>query len=426
MISPGSSASLGDWLDYISRQHPEAISMGLARSQTVAARMGIRIDCPVITVGGTNGKGSTCAYLERILATAGYRVGKYSSPHLQRYNERIRLDLSEASDASIVEGFNAVEAARHHDERIDLTYFEFATLAALWMFQHAALNVLILEVGMGGRLDTVNIIDPDVAIVVSVDLDHQEFLGPDREAIAYEKAGIFRPGRPAIFGEANVPHTLRDHAARIGAQLLVLGQDFGYRKQEQQWQFFAPRSQRHSLPMPALRGPYQVANAACALAALDSLAQQLPLSNQEVKRGLLEVELPGRLQVLPGRPSIVLDVAHNPHAARVLADALGTMGFYENTYAVFGMMKDKDIAAVIDILAHRIDHWFTVDLALPRAATSVAIATLLEQRGQQNVRPFASVAAALQHARSAAGSNDRILVFGSFHVVGAALDALKA
>jgi dihydrofolate synthase / folylpolyglutamate synthase len=416
--------TLASWLEYISAQHPQAIAMGLARARTVAERLGIRASGPVITVGGTNGKGSTCAYLERILATAGYRVAKYSSPHLQRFNERVRVNLAEVTDSELMEAFAAVEAARHAGETIALTYFEFATLAAFWLFQSAQLDVWVVEVGMGGRLDTVNILAADVAIVVSVDLDHMEFLGPDRESIGFEKAGIFRAGRPAIIGDPNPPVRLLEHARDIGALALTIGHEFGFERQEKQWSFHSPRGRRHSLPVPALRGPYQLANASCALAALDALADRLPVAQQEIKRGLLEVELPGRLQVLPGRPTLVLDVAHNPHAARVLADALGTMGFYEQTFAVFGMMADKDIASVIQTLSGRVDHWLTVDLPVARAANALALADAIVKAAQAAATPYASVAAALGAAEARAGPNDRILVFGSFHVVGAALDAL--
>lgn len=416
--------SLPAWLDYVSAQHPLSIAMGLERAQVVAQRLGLKITCPVITVGGTNGKGSTCAYLERILATAGYRVGKYTSPHLQRYNERVRIALAEATDDQLCQGFAAVEAARTTSEPVQLTYFEFGTLAALWLFQRAKLDVLILEVGMGGRLDTINIVDADVAVVVSVDIDHQEFLGPDRETISFEKAGIYRAGRPAIFGEVNVPKRLQEHATAIGAPLQVIGKDFGFQRQEGQWRYWSARGRKHSLPMPALRGPYQLGNASCALAALDALADRLPVALQEIKRGLLEVELAGRMQVLPGRPTLVLDVAHNPHAARVMAEALGGMGFYENTIAVFGMMKDKDIDAVIEIVKHRIDHWYVVDLPLPRAASSSQLQERCRTLGATSCKAFATVASALGEARAAAGVNDRILIFGSFHTVGAALDAL--
>ncbi|HET9471262.1 MAG TPA: folylpolyglutamate synthase/dihydrofolate synthase family protein, partial [Usitatibacter sp.] len=266
----------------------------------------------MITVAGTNGKGSTCALIEAILLEAGYRVGTYTSPHILRYNERVRIQGAEAEDAALVEAFERVEAARG---TTPLTYFEFGTLAALAMFRDAKLDAMVLEVGLGGRLDAVNIVDADCAIVVTVDLDHQALLGNDRESIGFEKAGIFRAGRPAIFGDTNPPARLAGHAQAIGADLQVFGRDFRIEASERQWDFIGRRSTRRALPIPALRGRWQLKNAATALAALDEVAQRLPLSVGEVKRGLAGVRLAGRLQSLPGRPAIVLDVAHNPHAA---------------------------------------------------------------------------------------------------------------
>ncbi len=294
----------------------------------------------VVTVGGTNGKGSTCAMLERILLEAGYRVGCYTSPHLLRYNERVRLQGEDADDETLVASFERVESARGGTP---LTYFEFGTLAALDVFVRAKVEAMVLEVGLGGRLDAVNIVDADCAIVASVDIDHQDWLGGDRESIGFEKAGIFRAGRPAIFGDLDAPARLLEHARAIGADLQVLGRDFRIEAGERQWDFVGRRGAKHALPIPALRGRWQLRNAAAAIAALDELGERVPVSMGEIKRGLALVRLPGRLQTLPGRPAIVLDVAHNPHAARALADALGEMGFFENTFAVFAMLGDKDI-----------------------------------------------------------------------------------
>lgn len=411
--------NLDGWLEYISAQHPAAIALGLDRVRAVwqfMATNGNATCAPMnITVGGTNGKGSTCAMLERILACAGYRVGCYSSPHLLRYNERIRVGLSPVDDDALCEGFEAVELARGDTP---LTYFEFGTLAALWLFQRANLDVAILEVGLGARLDAVNIIDADCSIVVCVDLDHQVFLGNTREAIGFEKAGIYRRGRPAVFGDTNPPHSLLDHAAGIGADLMILGRDYGFTRMEQQWQFSGRRGRHHSLPFPALRGAYQLKNASACLAALDELRDRLPVGQGDIRRGLLEVELPGRLQVLPGRPTVVLDVAHNPLAAMVLEDALGSMGFYENTLAVFGMLHDKDIDGVIDIIKGRIDRWFVATLPGDRGATAQQLFDKLEARGLgDRVKRFSGVDSAFKTARSEAGQNDRILVFGSFYTV---------
>lgn len=413
---------LAGWLAYISAQHPKEISLGLDRVQTVYQRLGSPRPPLVITVGGTNGKGSVCAFLERILFVAGYRVGKYTSPHILAYNERVRIGLREAGDQVLASAFERVESARNG---VPLTYFEFGTLACLLMFAEARLDVAVLEVGLGGRLDAVNVVDADVPVVVSVDLDHQAYLGNTREAIAFEKAGIYRTGRPAIFGEADVPLSLKQHAESIGATLRQYGRDFTATKlSAQQWRYDGLHGVRHALPVPALRGDYQLRNAAVALAALDEVRDRLPVSIAEIKRGLAEVELAGRLQVLPGRPTIVLDVAHNPHAARVLADALGDMGFYERTIAIFGVMKDKDADAVIRILAPRIDEWLTVDLPIERAATGAALAEAITQAGGTGTA-FASVSGAIAAARERAGQNDRILIFGSFHTVAEALRSLQ-
>ena len=423
--------SLSDWLAHISAQHPSTIALGLDRVREVAGRMELPSvalakagaqPC-TITVGGTNGKGSTCALLEAILLEAGYRVGTYTSPHILRYNERVRIQGVEAEDAALVQAFERVEAARG---RTPLTYFEFGTLAALAMFRDAKLEAMVLEVGLGGRLDAVNIVDADCAIVVTVDLDHQAFLGDDRESIGFEKAGIFRAGRPAIFGDTDPPARLAGHARAIGAELQVLGRDFRIEASERQWDFIGRRSTRRALPIPALRGRWQLKNAAAALAALDEVAQRLPLSVGEVKRGLATVRLAGRLQSLPGRPAIVLDVAHNPHAARSLAEALGEMGFFESTFAVFAMLADKDIGGVVDAVRHRIDRWYVSAAQADRAASAEAVARVLAGRGIEAVRTFATVDAALQAARRDAGSNDRIVVFGSFHTVAEALRSARS
>jgi dihydrofolate synthase/folylpolyglutamate synthase len=324
-------ATLAAWLAYLETLHPKSIAMGLDRVRAVHARLDAAIRCPVITVAGTNGKGSTCAFLDAILRSAGYRVGLYTSPHLREYNERVRIAGTNATDANLIEAFNAVEDARLATgdaprPPVTLTYFEFGTLAALWLFARANLDALILEVGLGGRLDAVNIVDADVAILTSVAIDHIDYLGPTREDIGREKAGIFRAGRPALCAEPDPPASVAATAKSIGADLLRIGQDYGYVDEGSQWRYRGLRGERYGLPFPALRGAYQLANAATALAALDCLHRQLPVSSGAVREGLLTVALPGRFQVLPGRPATVLDVAHNPHAARALAEARGAMG----------------------------------------------------------------------------------------------------
>jgi dihydrofolate synthase/folylpolyglutamate synthase len=376
-----------------------------------------------LKLGGTTGKGSTCAIAERILVEAGYKVGVYTSPHHLRYNERVRIDGEDASDEVLAESFERVEQARGD---IELTYFEFGTLAAFAAFAEAKLDAVILEVGLGGRLDAVNVIDADVAIVASVDLDHQAFLGNDRESIGFEKAGIFRAGRPAIFGDTDPPRRLVEHASAIGAKLQVLGRDFRYESADRQWDFIGAKGAKRALPIPALRGKWQLKNASSVLAALDALADRLPVSLGEIKRGLTNVRLTGRLQVLPGRPSIVLDVAHNPHAARALADALGDMGFFENTRAVFAMLADKDIGGVVDALKHRIDRWYVAAADADRAAPAAEVAKILAEKGLSGAtRTFATVPLALEEARREAGPNDRIIVFGSFYTVAEALRSVR-
>jgi dihydrofolate synthase / folylpolyglutamate synthase len=421
--------TLDAWLACIEKLHPKPIAMGLERVAAVARRMAIRVDCPVVTVAGTNGKGSTCAMIEAIYRHAGFRTGLYTSPHLLRFNERVRVDGVDASDAALVSAFEAVEAARTSQAAggaaTRLTYFEFSTLAALRLFAQSRLDVLILEVGLGGRLDAVNVIDADVAVVTTIDIDHVEYLGTTREAIGREKAGIFRPGKRALCGDANPPQSLIDHATAIGAPLWRIGVDYRYAAEGAQWRYAGPGGGRYGLPFPALRGAYQLANAATALATVDALHERLPVPAGAVRDGLVHVELPGRLQVLPGRPAVVLDVAHNPHAARVLANALPAMGHFSRTFAVFGMLADKDIDAVARALAPCIDRWYIAPLPGPRGATAARLAQALAAGGirESAIRTFDDIGQAFASARRDANETDRIAAFGSFLTVAAALNA---
>ncbi len=376
---------------------------------------------PVITVGGTNGKGSTCAMLERILLCAGYRVGLYTSPHLIDYNERVRIDGRNASDEELCAAFAQVEAARGDTS---LTYFEFGTLAAWQAFVAAGAEAVILEVGLGGRLDAVNAFDTDCAVVTSVDFDHMDYLGDTREAIGFEKAGIFRAGRPAIVGDVRPPHSLVGHAQNIGADLQVQGRDFGYQVEQGQWAFWSRRGRRAGLAHPALRGAIQLANASTAIVALEALAERLPVSMQDIRHGLSEVELPGRFQVLPGRPTVVLDVAHNPQAAEVLAVNLGSMAFYSETWAVLGMLADKDIPGVVARLRGRVDRWLVTSLAGPRGASAASLVSILEKMGIRVDGCFDSPAEAYRAAKGQAGEDDRIVAFGSFLTVAGVLHAI--
>jgi dihydrofolate synthase / folylpolyglutamate synthase len=425
-------STLTEWLHVLEGMHPKAIDMGLARVSAVKDRLGIQFACPVIIVGGTNGKGSTCAMLESMLLQGGYRVGLYTSPHLLHFNERARINGEPVSDAQLIAAFEAVEASRG---QVSLTYFEFTTLAILHMFAAAGLDAVILEVGLGGRLDAVNIVDADVAIVTSVDIDHTDYLGSSREEIGFEKAGIFRPGRTAICGDPVPPNSLVQHAQAIGADLWLFGRDFNYSGDKQQWNFGGRQQRRNSLGYPSLRGANQLLNASAALAALEALRDRLPLGAQEVRNGLVMVDLPGRFQVLPGRPTVILDVAHNPHAAATLAQNLDNMGFHRYTFAVFGAMQDKDIDGVIAQLKGKVDHWCVTDLPLPRAATAVDIKSKLLAAGvviseaagaESSIQTFDSPAAAFANAENRADENDRIAVFGSFLTVAGVMASRKS
>jgi dihydrofolate synthase/folylpolyglutamate synthase len=414
------ASTLSEWLAYLETLHPKAIAMGLDRVNAVFARLGVALTCPVITVGGTNGKGSTCALLECMLQAGGYRAGAYTSPHLLRYNERVRIDAADATDDALLEAFAAVESVRL---TTPLTYFEFGTLAALCLLARAELDVAVLEVGLGGRLDAVNVIDADVAIVTTVAIDHVDYLGTTREEIGREKAGIFRPGAFAICADRSPPATLLAQASAIDARLLRIGIDYDFTAHDGQWSYRGPGGARHGLPMPALRGAYQLANAATALAALDVLRDRLAVSMAAIREGLVSVELPGRLQVLPGRPVTVFDVAHNPQAAAALADGLASMGFHPRTWAVFGIMADKDIDSVIAALLPRVDRWYIASLPPPRGATAQDLRLRLGAAGvaPADIRDFADPAAAYRAVREAVAEADRIIVFGSFLTVAAAL-----
>jgi dihydrofolate synthase / folylpolyglutamate synthase len=413
-------ASLPAWLAYLETLHPKAIALGLDRVGVVYERLHARLECPVVTVAGTNGKGSTCAMLEAMLHAAGFHVGLYTSPHLLRYNERVRVDAAEASDDALCDSFAAIEAVRGD---VALTQFEYYTLSGLWLFAQARLDVVVLEVGLGGRLDAVNIVDADVAVVTTIDIDHVGFLGDTRDAIGREKAGIFRRDRVAICGDRDPPVSLIDHATAVGARLLRIGVDYGFTTQGGQWSYWGPGGGRHGLPHPALRGSYQVVNAATAITAVDQLRSRLPVAMGAVRDALVGVELPGRFQVLPGRPVTVLDVAHNAQAASALANNLGAMGFHPETIAVFGIMADKDIDAVIAAVAPRIDRWRVATLPLPRGATASALRDRLAAGGvaTDRIRIFESPELAYRDARDAATDADRIVVFGSFLTVAAVL-----
>lgn len=415
-----SSRTLDDWLAHCERLHPKTIDMTLERTLAVRDRLGLRFDCPVITVAGTNGKGSTCAMLESILLAAGYRVGLYIKPHLVHFEERCRIGGHPVDGGALLPHFEAVEAARGDTT---LTYFEFTTLAILHCLAQQALDVVILEVGLGGRLDAVNAIDTDCAVITSIDLDHTDYLGPDRESIGREKACIMRAGKPAIVSDPMPPASLAAHAQAIGADLWLVGRDFNHSGDRQQWNWAGRGKRWHGLAYPALRGANQLVNAAGVLAALHALHDRLPVPAQAVRQGLATVELAGRFQIVPGQPTLVLDVAHNPHSVAALALNLDAMGFYPRTHAVFGAMQDKDLQGVVGRLSPLIDAWYCTDLPLSRAAPAKVLAeTVRAVAGPARpVTTHADPASALTAALGVADPADRILVFGSFLTVGGVL-----
>ena len=413
---------LGEWLAHCERLHPRTIDMGLARVHEVRERLQLRFDCPVVTVAGTNGKGSTCAMFEAIALQAGYRTGVYTSPHLVHFEERCRIAGEIVRGDALVPHFERVEAAR---QGVTLTYFEFTTLAILSLMAASNLDVAILEVGLGGRLDAVNAIDTDCAIITSIDLDHMEYLWADRESIGREKAGILREGKPAIVSDPMPPHSILQYAGALGADLWLLGRDFNFSGDKQQWAW-AGRGRRYpGLAYPALRGANQLLNASGVLAALEALRPRLPVTAQAIRNGLAMVELPGRFQIVPGQPTLVLDVAHNPHSVAALTANLDAMGFYPATHAVFGAMGDKDLAPMLAKIAPLVDRWYFTDLPTPRAAGAQELARRWQAvpgRRDVPVSTHTSPQAALDAAVAAAEPADRILVFGSFYTVGGVLE----
>ncbi|WP_093135223.1 bifunctional tetrahydrofolate synthase/dihydrofolate synthase [Pseudoxanthomonas sp. GM95] len=417
--------TLSAWLDFIQAQHPSTIELGLDRVRAVAERLGLeRSARQVVTVGGTNGKGSTVAFIEAIARAGGWKVGAYTSPHLLRYNERVRIDGVEADDAALMAGFEAVDAARGE---IPLTYFEYGTLAALWLFQRAGLDLVILEVGLGGRLDAVNLVDPDVAVITTVDIDHTDWLGPDRESIGKEKVGIARAWKPLVLGEVTAPSSVLAHAYAIGAGVIQLGNDFFHEPVEDgagQWRWREVGTEL-LLPAPLLDAPAQRANAATAVAAVRALPDELPSS--VFAAGIARAQLPGRLQRFErGGVEIRVDVAHNPQAARELAAFLDRQPM--PTHAVFAALADKDVAGVADALAGKITHWSLAGLepGTPRGQTAAALAGALADTEAAQGSQFETVAQALDAALAQAKPGERVLVFGSFHTVAEALAILDS
>jgi dihydrofolate synthase/folylpolyglutamate synthase len=416
--------TLAGWLAHCAAMHPRTMDLSLERTVEVARRLDIGFTCPVITVAGTNGKGSTCAMLESIARHAGYRTGLYQKPELVHFEERCRVDGAPVTAEALVPHFAAVEAVRGD---ITLTQFEFSTLAIVRLLSQAGVDVIILEVGLGGRYDSVNAFDTDCAVITSIDLDHMEWLGPDRESIGLEKAQIMRPGKPAIVSDPLPPASVVRHGVSIGADLWLVGRDFNHSGDRQQWGWSGRGRRYNGMSYPALRGANQLLNASGAIAAFEALRQRLPVSAQAIRTGLALVELPGRFQVVPGQPALVLDVAHNPHAVAALALNLDAMGFFPRTLAVFGAMADKDIPALLAKMAPLVDAWHCCDLPSPRAAPASRLAELVHEAtaarpgGAVPVHTHASPAAALAAAAATADPADRIVVFGSFYTVGGVL-----
>lgn len=417
--------TLADWLDYQQRTHPRSIELGLDRVRMVWRRMGAPAPAPVvITVGGTNGKGSTVAFLEAMLAAAGKRVGCYTSPHLLRYNERVRVAGVDADDAALIDAFERIEAARGaaSNQSVPLTYFEFGTLAALWIFAQSKLEVAVLEVGLGGRLDAVNIVDADAAIVVTVDLDHQDWLGNDVDAIGREKAGIFRKDRPAIIGMRAPPHGLIEEATRIGARVLRADRDFRVSAQIDGWRWDCS-DESLVLPEPGLAAPCQIDNAAAAIMALHCVRDRIGRDAPAIAQGVREARVPARLQRLQKSDAaeLVVDVGHNPQAARVLAQWLAEHPPRGRNIAVFGALADKDIAGIVAPLVPRIAHWHLCALDAD-STRGLNAAQLRERVAAAKAVEHARVDAALDAASAQAAMDDRILAFGSFFVAAPALE----
>lgn len=408
--APAKDTNLALWLDYLMAIHPTEIDMGLARVSVVADRLGLRSwgDTKVVTVAGTNGKGTTCAMVEQVLLLAGHSVGVYSSPHILKYNERIRINGIDASDTQIVEAFVAINCARGD---ISLSFFEFATLAGLYLFKSSKPDVILLEVGLGGRLDATNIIDADIAVVTSIDLDHQEYLGDTRESVAAEKAGVFRASRPAIVGEPDIPATLLEVAKVKEAVLYCVGKEFSYQlnpRDRNYWDFNGSKRVISHLPLPQLPLP----NAATALAVIELGWPEI--SVDIIKQAISNARLEGRFELVCEQPLIILDVAHNPHAARYLATRLNTLKF-KRLYALCGMLKDKDCTEVINILADQIDHWSFAALDTVRSASPQQLQAALRASGSSS--QYANLSDAWSDLSSTLTSDDAVIVFGSFYTV---------
>jgi len=422
-VIPSSPKRLEDWLAYISVQHSREMELGLERLKIVARRLGlVRPGCPLITIAGTNGKGSCLATLESIYSVAGYRVAAYTSPHLTVFNERIRVDRRFSRDDEIIDSFQAIEEVRGD---VPLTYFEFATLAALLIFSAANAGVMLLEVGLGGRLDATNLFPADVALITQIGLDHVQWLGEDREAIGREKAGIIHPHTVAVLCDPDPPDSLRAIADGNPARAWQLGRDFCYREHARTWDWSCGSAVWRDLPRPCLPGRFQLDNAAGALMTVHALEERLPVAVELLRDGIHDVTLQGRYQLVSEAPRVILDVAHNPDAAAALAANLAAEHVAGRTFAVTAMLADKDIPATLKPLAELVDTWCVAPLEVPRGARAGQLAGALRDLNAGECIVADSVEAAYQHCQGLAGAADRVIVFGSFHTVGAILSHLQ-
>lgn len=415
--------TLDAWLARLEQLHPQAIDLGLDRVLKVAQALDLSPTFPIIIVGGTNGKGSTCAYLEAMLGAAGYKTGLYTSPHLLRYNERVRIAGQDAADADLIAAFERIDVARGETS---LTYYEFGTLGAMLQFIDAAVDVAILEVGLGGRLDAVNIFDADAAIVTSIDLDHQAYLGNTRDKIGFEKAGIYRPKRPALCADPDPPQSLLSHIAGLHADAWLIGKNFSFEMTTQGWTYRGRDWVLLDLPLPQMSGAHQVRNAAGAVATLEAMHRSLPVAASAIAHGVMQASVAGRFQRIGGAPEIVLDVAHNPEAARALAATLRAQAITGRNLAVLGILADKDVAAVLHALTPCFASWFVCTPDSPRALAAELLVSQLRQQTEAPVMLCTSPQDALQNALKHAAVDDRIVVFGSFYTVAAVLQHARS
>ncbi len=414
--------TLEQWLAWQTALHPRKIELGLTRVDMVARRLNLLpLPFPVISVAGTNGKGSSVVLLDSILSAAGYQIGRFTSPHLLRYNERISIAGIEATDTELCQAFHHIETVRR---TVSLTFFEWSTLAALLIFKQYQVDLAVLEVGLGGRLDAVNIVEPNVALVTSIDIDHTDWLGDDRESIGFEKAGIFRSHYPAVCSDLNPPQSLIQHAQQLETPLYCLGHDFTYHKssfKQWSWQSQAILRQINHLPLPYLNGDFQLQNAAGVLMVLTLLSQAFSISETAIRQGLVKVNLPGRFQVFTGRITRVLDVTHNPSSAQVLAYSLSQQVCHGETHAIVGLLKDKNIEAILNIMQHVITHWHIADLNTERSASTQVIKQHLMRIGVHSIHTYTSITKAYQYLLTHVPDDDRIIAFGSFYTVAEAL-----